>query len=140
MNTCWIVTRFVAPGLHVWPNAPQTRDYLGVEHRHLFHVELRIEAPADNARSFEFHDVRDVARRCFRDLGYPPNDDTDLVHYADSSCEMLATDLIAKVVAELQIEPRRRLTCSVFEDGENGAIVERHADLSNVNLQGMVET
>jgi hypothetical protein len=102
------VIRFAVEGWHRWPDAPPHRAYLAETHRHLFHVEVRLEVFHDD-REVEYHDLLDFCREAF------PGGDM-----GTSSCEMMAHALLQKVEENY---PGRTITVSVFEDGEVGAII-----------------
>lgn len=102
-----IIVRFTQAGMHRWRDAPQHREYLCAPHRHLFHVEVRLEV-ASHDREVEFHDLLDYASARFEVLG-------------DWSCEMAAATLRLAVMSKW---PGRKCAVSVFEDGECGALVE----------------
>lgn len=53
----WSEVRLV--GFHYWPGAPEHRDYLGVRHRHEFHLTATVAVSHDD-RDVEFHDLRDI--------------------------------------------------------------------------------
>ena len=102
-------TRFT--GEHRWENAPEEVDFLRNNHRHEFHVEVKVE---------QFHDDRDVEyimlKRKVDDIinEWPHDLDT-------TSCEMMCDDLYQALSAH--IEGERAYVVKVFEDGENGAEV-----------------
>lgn len=107
--TIWV--KFKVPGFHYWPEATGDRAYLASRHRHLFGYQVSIPAPVDNARSIEFHDLRDACddfvRLCPDEWG--------------NSCEVMA-GLLAEHVLELH--PHLEwCEVTVDEDGECGATV-----------------
>lgn len=112
MSSATIHIRFSQPGWHFWPGAPKHRAYLGVEHRHLFNVEVSMAVTHDD-REIEFHDVRDVAAAGFAELGTNG-------HMGGKSCEHMARLLGAKLASTYD----RRVTVTVWEDDEFGATVE----------------
>ena len=104
-----IFVRFTTPGMHCWPAATGRRAYLAQAHRHLFHVEVRLPAPVNDARAIEFHDLRDHALLL---LGGPD--------FGSASCETIAHDLARQLqerYGALFVE------VTVSEDGECGATV-----------------
>lgn len=121
-NLAQIVVRFQVVGWHCWPDAPDHRAYLRNEHRHQFHVEIRVDVAHDD-REVEFHDLLEWGRRQFP-LGMERGDNSTL------SCEMMCRHYIDAMARRyeggwLQIDAftRRHGQVSVFEDGEVGAIV-----------------
>lgn len=107
LREVWVTYRFV--GFHKWADAPNQRAYLRDAHRHVFHVQLHVSVAHDN-RDIEFHDLLDqLAAMC-----------NALDHRQLGSCEQIAH---AVACATHDKWPRRRVRCSVSEDGENGATV-----------------
>jgi hypothetical protein len=106
-----IFVRFTSPGFHCWDGAPEHRAYLGQVHRHLFHVEVRMQVAHDD-REVEFHDLQDYSHFVFGTLGLDGN-------YGSRSCEMLARALGTELANKFQ----RLVTVIVSEDGECGAEV-----------------
>lgn len=104
------IARFQVPGFHCWANASGDRAYLADRHRHLFHVEARIELFGDD-RELEFHDFLDFCRASF------PGGEM-----GGQSCEQMAKELIEKIGDRY---PGRWIQVSVFEDGEVGAEVSQ---------------
>lgn len=105
-----IVVRLTFEGFHRWPGAPDHRAYLRDSHRHLFHVEARVEVHHDD-RELEFHDVQGFLREVL------PHGDLGA-----RSCEMLARELVNAITRRYG---ERRVRVGVFEDGEVGAEVTR---------------
>jgi hypothetical protein len=112
----WIEVTFQKEGIHCYPAAleePKLEDvkFLGHPHRHMFHFRVRIAV---------WHDDRDIEfiqfKRWLESL-YSGN----ILELNYKSCEMIARDII-QVVTEKY--PGRDMVVSVFEDGENGAILE----------------
>lgn len=102
-----IVVQVRFDALHCWPDAPPEVDFLRNPHRHEFHVAVHFAVThEDRDREFfiEQDRVRDSVAAALNDL------DT-----RTWSCEQWAAYLLADLDA---------LRVSVFEDGENGAIVD----------------
>lgn len=105
----YICVRTQFAGFHCWPNAPQEVAFLQLKHRHIFHVQVKIEVQ-HNDRELEFFMVK-----AYLDSIMPTGE------LGPTSCEMLAEAFIT----QLQLQyGKRNIECQVFEDGENGAIVE----------------
>lgn len=104
-----IVVRFRRAGWHHWPAPTKGREYLGASHRHVFHVEVQLTVGHDD-REVEFHDLLERAEVVW------PNG----VDLGPQSCETLATGLARRLRA---VYTDRAITVSVFEDGENGAVL-----------------
>jgi len=104
-------TRYV--GLHAWPDAPEEQAYLRSPHRHVFHVKLCIEQPAEqlNGRNVEYHEVLARFKETF-----------DFDDWSrQTSCEFMAADLCRW--AQHHYGSWREVSCRIMEDGENGAKV-----------------
>jgi hypothetical protein len=102
------VVRLQVPGFHCWPGATGDRAYLAQRHRHLFHVEVKIET-FHGDRELEFHDLLDFCREHF------PGGEL-----SGRSCEHMAEELLGAIA---QKYPNRAVSVGVFEDGEVGAEV-----------------
>jgi len=108
-----IFVRFTFPGFHRWAGAPADRAYLSDRHRHLFHVEVRMQVRHDD-REVEFHDLLDFARDILtNDLSVDGN-------FGAHSCEMIGREMGDRLVKVY----RRNVMVIVSEDGECGAMVE----------------
>lgn len=106
------VVRFRRPGFHRWPGAEGKRAYLAHEHRHLFHVEVKIEV-YHNDREIEYHDLLELCEETWETkLG---------CELGPASCEGMAAVLLKELSRHFGEE--RRLSVSVFEDGEVGAVL-----------------
>jgi len=107
MTASTIFVRFTQPGFHHWPEPTGDRAYLGERHRHLFHVDVRMQVEHDD-REVEFHNLLDLARSLFPggELG-------------GQSCEMMARSLGEKIARRYG----RAVQVTVSEDGEVGAVV-----------------
>lgn len=104
----WVQTTFV--GFHRWKDAPGDKDFLRSYHRHVFHVKLGMEVTHAD-RQVEFFQLKDTLNEYL--ISEYEN------RYFDTSCEMIATDILRKFGASY---------CTVSEDGENGATVCRRTD------------
>jgi len=106
----FIVVRLQAEGFHCWPDAPSQIAFLRVNHRHVFHVKLRIGVAHDD-RELEFILVKRAAQGWF---------EAWLRSVDSSSCEQLAKSFVRWASATYGQRP---VACEVSEDGENGAEV-----------------
>lgn len=111
----YVEVSFQKEGLHKYPAAltdPKLSEvsFLGHPHRHMFHFYCKVEV---------FHNDRDIEfillKRELESL-YQNSYDIDF-----KSCEMLAEDLIRYIIDNY---PNRDVTVRVYEDNENGAILE----------------
>lgn len=100
--------RFAAT--HAWPEAPPGVGYLRNEHRHEFHVQVRL--PVNHVdRDVEFltfkKELEDYIAEVFerKNLGR-------------TSCETIAEQIASRFIHYRPVE------VEVWEDGENGAILE----------------
>ena len=111
-----IEVSFQKEGLHRYPAAATEPalanvSFLAHPHRHIFHFYVKLEV---------FHNDRDVEFILFkRELEGLFTDKTMQIDF--KSCEMLAEDLIEYVAEKY---PGRNMTVRVYEDDENGAILE----------------
>jgi hypothetical protein len=85
--------------------------FLGYPHRHMFHFRVRISV-SHNDRDIEFIQFKRWLESLYSDKTLELN---------FKSCEMIAEDLINTIGARY---PNRAMVIQVFEDGENGAILE----------------
>lgn len=116
MNTYIVVTNSYE-GIHRYKDAPDKVGFLRDYHRHIFNIRTQIEVFNDD-RELEFILVKREIDNYFRDK----KDNYGTYHMGDQSCEMIAINLI-KHLKSLYGD-NRKITVSVFEDNENGAIVE----------------
>jgi hypothetical protein len=103
----YAVIRYQVEGFHRWPQAPLERAYLQDRHRHVFHIEVKVQTFHDD-REIEFHDLLAWAKATF------PGGELGVM-----SCEVIARFLINSIA--LRFGGHRRAIVKVFEDGENGA-------------------
>jgi hypothetical protein len=114
----FIKVSFQKEGIHKWPDA---KDVPGVEflqypHRHIFHFYVTLEV---------LHSNREVEFILFkRELEALYTEGTLQLDY--QSCEMMAEGLINYINS---VYPNRSAQVEVYEDNENGAIVQN--DLFN---------
>ena len=105
-----IVVRFQLEGFHNFPAAKELFPEVGFladRHRHIFHFELEKKVNHDD-RDVEFIQAKRTIERWY-------NEDTLQLNH--KSCEMIAKDLHAKLIAQW---PDRDYVIEVSEDGENG--------------------
>ena len=108
--TTYIIVRTQFEATHSWPNCPhEDVKFLRNEHRHIFHVEVKIKV-THNDRELEFIRVK-------REI-------TDLLNNVlGSKLESMSCEDIALFVCNTYPQwPIKSV--SVFEDNENGAMVE----------------
>lgn len=114
----WIEVTFQREGIHKYPAAledPNLADvsFLGYPHRHMFHFRVRI-AVTHNDRDIEF-----IQFKRWLEALYSGEQNCLSLDY--KSCEMIAEGLMNTINARY---PGRAMMVQVFEDGENGAILE----------------
>lgn len=116
MKKRWIEVSIQQEGIHKYPDAltnPKLADvkFLGYPHRHIFHINIRVEV---------FHDDRDIEFILFkRYINSLFSNSTVELDY--KSCEMLSDDLYEHISRDY---PNRDVVIKVFEDGENGSVIE----------------
>ena len=118
----WIEVSFQKEGIHKYPAAlddPKFADvsFLGYPHRHIFHFYVRLEVE-HNDRDVEFILFKRELENLF---------ETGTMQCDYKSCEMLAEDLINYIQENY---PKRDITVKVYEDDENGAILEYSRNLN----------
>lgn len=111
-----IQVTFQKEGIHCYPAAltdPALKEvsYLGNPHRHIFHFYVTIEV---------FHNDREIEFILFKQWlqGLFSGEVMDIDF---KSCEMLAEELIGIITSQY---PARDIAVAVYEDDENGAILE----------------
>ena len=117
----YIKVSFQKEGVHFFPGADTNPKYatgdwddvsfLGYPHRHMFHfyVTLGVE---HNDRDVEFIQFKRELERIF---------DQGVIKLDHQSCEMIGESLINYIEEKY---PNRAVRVEVFEDNENGGIVE----------------
>lgn len=111
-----IVVRYEFRTLHKYENAPESVSFLRNIHRHKFEVEVKISV-THNDRELEFIIVQHHLAAVVENMC---NFNADVADWS-MSCEQMAEYIIGQLQAEYGDD--RFYECSVFEDGENGAIV-----------------
>jgi hypothetical protein len=109
----WVT--FDKVGFHRYPDAPEEVAYLRDVHRHVFKFKVRISV---------FHNDREIEFHMFKNWLTSLYEGGDL-NVDFKSCEMLATDLLCKVLDKYDCSARMVLV-DVSEDGECGATLESH--------------
>lgn len=114
--TRWIDISFQKEGVHKYPAAledPKLADvsFLGYPHRHMFHFKVKLEV-YHNDRDVEFILLKRELEALYSEK---------VLELDFKSCEMIAEDLIGYIKTTY---PGRRITVGVYEDNENGAILE----------------
>lgn len=119
----YIVVRLQVEGFHNFPSAKEIFPEVGFlsdDHRHIFHIECKKEVLHDDRDREFILFKREITSYLYDKYGtkyaesHPPF--SYYCVFGAMSCEMIARDLLEKF--ELT-------SCSVFEDGENGAIIEK---------------
>ena len=118
----WIEVSFQKEGIHKYPAAlddPKLADvsFLGYPHRHIFHFYVSLEVE-HNDRDVEFILFKRELENLF---------ETGTMQCDYKSCEMLSEDLINYIQENY---PNRDITVKVYEDNENGAILEYSRNLN----------
>ena len=107
----WSIVRFQKVGWHKFVNAPTKVKYLRNLHRHVFFIEVWIEQFHDN-REIEFHLFLEACNDAWI---------LKIKRESEMSCEMMAEKLQSFLK---RVYPNRQIKVSVFEDNENGAMIE----------------
>ncbi len=117
-----IIVRFQLEGFHNFPAArelfPEV-SFLSFRHRHIFHFECKKQVLHDD-RDVEFILFkREIQNYLIEEYGsnqWGGHPSMMYCEFGPMSCEMIARELLEKFDLE---------SASVFEDGENGALLER---------------
>lgn len=130
-----IVVRTTFEGLHHYPGAPDEVAYLRQTHRHIFQVTVELEVFSDD-RELEFIMVQHMVNEFLR-AKVDPND--GVWHMGRLSCEQVAVQIGEYLRKEVSGPHDRYCKVSVFEDGENGAVVDFGAPY-DMSLAGVDDT
>lgn len=118
METTHVVTRFVMPGYHCWPGAPQHLEFLSHPHFHNFHVAVTVTVKGGN-REVEFFELEQECRDFLKDMGCESY--MSVTSFGTWSCEHIAQALFSLLkIAGYQVE-----SVEISEDGTHSAIVRR---------------
>jgi hypothetical protein len=117
----YIKVSFQKEGVHFFPGADTNPKYatgdwddvsfLGYPHRHMFHFYVTLGV-THNDRDVEFIQFKRELIRCF---------DNGVIQLDHQSCEMIGESLINYIEEHY---PNRAVRVEVFEDNENGGIIE----------------
>ena len=117
----YIKVSFQKEGVHFFPGADTNPKYatgdwddvsfLGYPHRHMFHFYVTLGV-THNDRAVEFIQFKRELLRCF---------DNGVIQLDHQSCEMIGESLINYIEEKY---PNRAVRVEVFEDNENGGIIE----------------
>lgn len=106
-------------GYHKYDKAPKNVSFLCNMHRHNFNVRTTIEV-THNDRDIEFFELQHYIET-FVNMRYFDRYGDYIEGIYINSCEMLAESILEHLH---EIYPNRQLRVEVWEDNENGAIVE----------------
>jgi hypothetical protein len=116
----YVTAKVTVAGFHWWPEAPEAVRYLRNPHRHLFVIRADKAVSNDN-REVEFHMLKGMIEERLRERWpegqFGPGTEK-IFNFGTDSCERIAAVLL---------EAEYLSQCSVLEDDENGAIVQRDA-------------
>lgn len=116
-----ITIRTQFEGIHCWPEAPDDVKFLRDSHRHIFHIEVSIEAD-HNDREVEFILLKRKIDEWLK-TKYNKEDCGNVWQMGRTSCEEVAEQTISIVQKSFG---KRDIMVSVFEDEENGATINYH--------------
>lgn len=108
----WASVRWTEEHFHSWPDAPEAQEFLRHRHRHLFYIQVDVQQ-FEGDRELEYFALRDMVQGAGRvpDIWKP-----------HTSCEQAAREIKRRVEAAFDIP--RLVRVSVYEDSENGCVVE----------------
>ena len=123
----FIKVSFQKEGIHKFPGAKDLKgvEFLQYPHRHIFHFYVTLEVLHDN-REVEFILFKRELEGLYTDRMASKVDAEGTLQLDYQSCEMMAESLINYIEA---VYPDRATQVEVYEDNENGAIVQN--DLFN---------
>ena len=123
----FIKISFQKEGIHKWPDAKDIKgvEFLQYPHRHIFHFYVTMEVLHDN-REVEFILFKRELEGLYTDRMATKVDAEGTLQLDYQSCEMMAESLINYIE---EYYPDRAVQVEVYEDNENGAIVQN--DLFN---------
>jgi hypothetical protein len=109
-----VIARTKIEGIHRWSGCPiEQVSYLRDYHRHMFHIEARVKVTHPD-RDVEFIELAHKIEQHLLINYY--DEKLRLCNFGDSSCEMIAEELMNAFNLNY---------CEVNEDNEGGAVVER---------------
>ena len=127
----YIKVSFQREGIHKFPGADTNPDYatgdwrdvsfLGYPHRHIFYFYVTLGV-SHNDRDVEFIQFKRELERLYDEV----DSSTAVLKLDYQSCEMIAESLINYIEEKY---PNRAVRVEVYEDNENGGILEN--DLFN---------
>jgi len=112
----YVIVRLQVEGTHNFPKAAQLFPqvaFLADVHRHMFHIEAKVEVFHDN-RDKEFIMLKREIQHYLWKSYY--NEKGNLHHFGPMSCEMIAREILNEFNCK---------SVTVWEDLENGAEVVR---------------
>lgn len=113
---CTVIARFTVPGFHSWPDAPEAFSFLRERHRHVFHFEVGALVTHDN-RAIELITWKEKLRSLVQRTFCHAPEAAAHADFGRYSCESIARKVLERTEEACYV--------AVFEDGENGARVER---------------
>ena len=109
-SVIWASVRFTKPFIHHWPDAPEEVSFLAHPHRHLFHFQVDVQQ-FDGDREIEYLQLSSRVQTWFKTQ----------IWGSSTSCEGFASRI--KLWLET-VYVDRKVRVSVYEDGENGVVLE----------------
>jgi hypothetical protein len=143
--TVSVVVATNVKGKHCWPEAPEHRDYLRTPHLHDFRFVAHCLVLHDD-RDIEFHDLKDRMKeivvttlshngedqRTKWDKANPSSKPIIWYDFGRKSCEQLGQELMAAL-------GDRCWKVEVYEDADDGAVVEHSAKIANQRMKQFFE-
>ena len=115
----WVIVTNNFRGYHKYDEAPQNVSFLRNTHRHVFNVRTTIEV-FHNERDIEFFQLQNDIENYVK-FYFNKSWDTYIEGIYINSCEALAEAILEHLHENY---PNRSVRVEVWEDNENGAIVE----------------
>lgn len=114
MINTYIHVSFSFEGLHCWPEAPDTVEFLRTPHRHLFEGHAHIQVFHDD-HELEYFLVKKTIDTLLLSAQFPYDLGT-------LSCEQMARAILEYL--RVRYGNNRNMKVEILEDGENGSIVK----------------
>lgn len=111
----FVIVRTSFEGYHYWKDAPIEVGFLKNLHRHIFHIEVKVNV-SHSDRDLEFFIVKHFLDDLIKKKWSPT------YNLKQMSCEMIAEELCTAISVQYRI--KKGITVTVSEDNENAGGVE----------------
>lgn len=120
----YIKVKVQVDGIHRYENAKAKHAYLSYDHRHTFHVMVKMQV-LHNDREVEFFALKDHIVEVMEQQ-YDVNG--NLFQFEGDSCEQIATEVLLHIekMYHLADGRKRDILVTVSEDGDNEAEIDNY--------------